>query len=141
MAQLSKVVIDHHFDHGLEIHCWLPSYLQCRLAGVADERDRFDWTEGRTIDTHVVPVIQADAIKNIQIDKVTVWDGGTGKDGKTSTANFISGLDQSVPPLSEVFKMPGLELPSYLGTETKPVDPKTDDKSTPPPTETDKPKK
>jgi flotillin len=85
--------------------------------------------------------IQADAIKNIQIDKVTVWDGGTGKEGKTSTANFISGLYQSVPPLNEVFKMAGLELPSYLGTEAKPGDPKNDDKAAPPPTETDKSKK
>jgi flotillin len=63
--------------------------------------------------------IQSDAIKNIQIDKVTVWDGGNGKDGKTSTANFISGLYQSVPPLHEVFKMAGLELPGYLGQEAE----------------------
>ncbi len=59
--------------------------------------------------------LQTEAIKNIQIDKITVWDGGNGKDGKTSTANFISGLYQSVPPLQEVFKMAGLDLPSYLG--------------------------
>jgi flotillin len=68
--------------------------------------------------------MQTDAIKNIQIDKVTVWEGGNGKDGKTSTANFISGLYQSVPPLQEVFKMAGLDLPAYLGTaeEPKPSD-------------------
>lgn len=59
--------------------------------------------------------LQTEAIKNIQIDKVTVWDGGVAKDGKTSTANFISGLYQSVPPLHEVFKMAGLDLPAYLG--------------------------
>jgi flotillin len=59
--------------------------------------------------------MQTEAIKNIQIDKVTVWEGGNGKDGKTSTANFISGLYQSVPPLQEVFKMAGLDLPAYLG--------------------------
>lgn len=62
--------------------------------------------------------IQADAIKNIQIDKITVWDGGAGKDGKGSTANFISGLYQSVPPLQEIFKMAGMELPSYLGEKS-----------------------
>ncbi len=60
--------------------------------------------------------LQTEAIKNIQIDKVTVWDGGVSKDGKTSTANFISGMYQSVPPLHEVFKMAGLDLPAYLGT-------------------------
>ncbi|MBR5779169.1 MAG: flotillin family protein [Clostridia bacterium] len=60
--------------------------------------------------------IQVDAIKNIKIDKVTVWDnGGTSADGKTSTANFLSGLMKSVPPLEEVFALSGLALPEYLG--------------------------
>ncbi|MBQ6818816.1 MAG: flotillin family protein [Clostridia bacterium] len=59
--------------------------------------------------------VQVDAIKNIKIDKVTVWDGGNGKDGKSSTANFLSGLMQSVPPLQEVFDMAGMELPEILG--------------------------
>lgn len=58
--------------------------------------------------------LQTDAIKNIQIDKVTVWDSGNSTDGKSSTANFISGLYQSVPPLHEVFKMAGLDLPQFL---------------------------
>lgn len=57
---------------------------------------------------------QAEAIKNIKIDKITVWEGGSGADGKTSTANFISGLYKSVPPLDDMFKMAGIELPSYL---------------------------
>lgn len=59
--------------------------------------------------------VQVDAIKNIKIDKVTVWDGGQNGDGKTSTANFISGMMKSVPPLDEVFAMAGMELPSLLG--------------------------
>ncbi|MEM1002155.1 MAG: SPFH domain-containing protein, partial [Bacteroidota bacterium] len=46
---------------------------------------------------------QADAIKNIKIDKVTVWENGNGKDGKSSTSNFISGMYKSVPPLQEMF--------------------------------------
>jgi flotillin len=60
---------------------------------------------------------QAEAIKNIKIDKITVWDGGnggSGKDGKTSTANFLSGLYQSVPPLQDMFNMAGMQLPDYL---------------------------
>jgi len=58
---------------------------------------------------------QVEAVKGIKIDKVTVWDGaGSSKDGKTSTANFISGMMQSVPPLDELFKMAGLNLPEYL---------------------------
>ena len=59
--------------------------------------------------------LQTEAIKNIKIDKVTVWDGGKSADGKTSTANFLSGMMQSLPPLHDVAKMAGLELPDYLG--------------------------
>jgi len=58
---------------------------------------------------------QAEAIKNIKIDKVTVWDSGAkGEDGKNSTANFISGMYKSVPPLQEMFNMAGMQLPEYL---------------------------
>ncbi|WP_420570784.1 flotillin family protein [Kordia sp.] len=58
---------------------------------------------------------QAEAIKNIKIDKVTVWEnGGGGKDGKTSTSNFISGMYKAVPPLQEMFNMAGMDLPEYL---------------------------
>ncbi len=63
--------------------------------------------------------IQVDAIKNIKIDKITVWDGGKNADGKTATANFLSGIMQSIPPMNEVFNMAGMKLPEYLGTEIK----------------------
>lgn len=62
--------------------------------------------------------IQAEAIKNIKIDKITVWDGGNGNGDKTSTANFISGMYKSVPPLQEMFNMAGMELPEYLKGKT-----------------------
>ncbi len=57
---------------------------------------------------------QVEAVKGINIDKVTVWDTGNGTDGKTATSNFISGLMKSVPPLEDLFKLAGMELPSYL---------------------------
>ena len=57
---------------------------------------------------------QVEAVKGINIDKVTVWDTGNTTDGKTATSNFISGMMKSVPPLDELFKMAGLNLPSYL---------------------------
>ena len=63
---------------------------------------------------------QVEAVKGINIDKVTVWDTGNGADGKTATSNFISGLMKSVPPLDDLFKMAGMELPSYLKGESKP---------------------
>ena len=60
--------------------------------------------------------LQTEAIRNIKIDKVTVWDGaGTSANGKTSTANFLSGMMQSLPPLHDVANMAGIELPEYLG--------------------------
>ena len=59
--------------------------------------------------------VQVDAIKNIKIDKVTVWDNGQNKDGKNATAGFISGMMQSVPPLEEVFSLAGMSLPEILG--------------------------
>lgn len=60
---------------------------------------------------------QAEAIKNIKIDKVTVWENGGGKDGKTSTSNFISGMYKAVPPLQDMFNMAGMQLPTYLSGE------------------------
>ena len=60
---------------------------------------------------------QVEAIKNIKIDKITVWDGNNGKDGNTSTANFLAGLMKSVPPLNDLFNQAGMDLPKYLGRE------------------------
>ena len=45
---------------------------------------------------------------------MTVWEGGNSTDGKNSTANFISGLYKSVPPLQDMFNMAGMQLPDYL---------------------------
>ena len=60
--------------------------------------------------------VQVEAIKNLKIDKVTVWDSGSGK-GESSTANFLSGLMKSLPPMNELFDMAGMELPEYLGKD------------------------
>ncbi|MCA0447091.1 MAG: flotillin family protein [Bacteroidetes bacterium] len=65
--------------------------------------------------------LQVEAIKNIKIDKVTVWDSGNGKDGNSSTANFLSGLIKSLPPLHDVAEMAGIDLPKYLGEIQSPV--------------------
>ncbi len=60
--------------------------------------------------------VQVEAVKNLKIDKVTVWDSM--KDGKPATANFLSGLMGAVPPLGELFNMAGMQLPEYLGKKT-----------------------
>ena len=68
--------------------------------------------------------IQVEAIKNIKIDKVTIWDGGSkGENGKTATADFISGIMKAVPPMGEMFNQAGMELPKFLGEKID--DPKT----------------
>jgi len=59
---------------------------------------------------------QVDAIKNIKIDKITVWDSMGGKNGESTTSNFMSSLYKAVPPLNEMFDMAGMKLPEYLGT-------------------------
>lgn len=62
--------------------------------------------------------IQVDAIKNIKIDKVTVWDsmGGGNGTGTPATANFLSGMMKAIPPMNELFKQVGMDIPSYLGS-------------------------
>jgi len=78
---------------------------------------------------------QVEAVKNIKIDKITVWDSGNNADnGNSTTANFVSGMMKTVPPLNDLFNMAGLNLPSYLkGANEKEVveiasDAKTDSK-------------
>ncbi|HRQ22269.1 MAG TPA: SPFH domain-containing protein [Anaerolineales bacterium] len=57
---------------------------------------------------------QVEAISNLKIDKITVWDSGGNGDG-SSTSNFISNLFKSLPPLQEISEMAGVQLPEYLG--------------------------
>ena len=59
--------------------------------------------------------LQVEAIKNIKIDKITVWDSAGGNGNGTSTSNFLSGLVKSLPPLHDIAQMAGLELPKYPG--------------------------
>ena len=72
---------------------------------------------------------QVEAVKNIKIDKVTVWDGNNATNGNTATANFISGMMKSVPPLNDLFNMAGLNLPTYLKGKTETETGKEEEKS------------
>jgi flotillin len=65
--------------------------------------------------------IQADAIRNINFDKITVFDGGDGQ----GTAGFLNGIFKSIPALSDFMNQSGLNLPEYLA--------KNIDKETPEP--------
>lgn len=75
---------------------------------------------------------QVEAVKNIKIDKITVWDSGNNADGNGSTANFVSGMMKTVPPLNDLFNMAGLNLPTYLkGEDVAKQDNASNDEITP----------
>jgi len=63
-----------------------------------------------------IVALQVEAIKNLKIDKITVWDSGTGGKDGAATANFVSSLIRSLPPIHDVAAMAGVELPGYLGS-------------------------
>jgi len=63
--------------------------------------------------------VQVEAIKNLKIDKITVWDSGNNNTNDPSkgstTSNFISQFVKALPALHDVAAMAGLELPAFLG--------------------------
>ena len=59
---------------------------------------------------------QVKAIQNLQIDKITVWDPGSGgRTGNGATADFLSGLIGALPAVHELAEQAGIELPAALG--------------------------
>jgi flotillin len=65
---------------------------------------------------------QVKAVSNLKIDKVTVWDNGSaGANGKTRTADFLSGMAGAIPPLHEIARNAGIRLPEYLGKPAEDV--------------------
>jgi flotillin len=59
---------------------------------------------------------QVKAIQNLKIDKITVWDTGTGNgSGRNTTADFLAGMVGSLPKLHELARQAGIELPPLLG--------------------------
>ncbi len=71
---------------------------------------------------------QVKAIRDLKIDKITVWDsgmggggGGVNGDGNAvpsdgSTARFLRSLIGSLPPIHELARQAGIDLPRVLGT-------------------------
>ncbi|MEX0791811.1 MAG: flotillin family protein, partial [Pirellulaceae bacterium] len=67
----------------------------------------------------------AKAISNIKFDKIVVWENG-GKDGKSNTADFLSGMAKTLPPMMQVMKdIGGVELPESLIRFTEGAEPIT----------------
>ena len=88
-----------------------------KAAGTADEAVRLIIADKM----EELVATQVEAIKNLKIDKVTVWDGGQNGEGKTATANFVSGMLKSLPPLDDLYSMAGLKMPKIVAPEK--VDP------------------
>ena len=84
-----------------------------KSAGTSDEAVKLLFAD--KLETIVAEQVRA--ISGVKIDKVTVWDGGQNADGKTSTANFLSGLLKSLPPLEEIYNMAGLSLPKAVAPQ------------------------
>ena len=96
------------------------SILTKKAAGFRDLIDTCGGAAGaqNMLITEQLPNIvreQVNAISNLKIDKVTVWDSGKNADGKTGTADFLSGMISALPPLHELARNAGLDLPTYLG--------------------------
>lgn len=54
------------------------------------------------------------AISNIKFDKIVVWENG-GKNGRSNTADFLSGMAKTLPPMMQVMRdIGGVELPESL---------------------------
>lgn len=62
---------------------------------------------------------QVKALQNLKIDKITVWDTGTGGNGKNTTADWVSGMVGALPKLHELAAQAGIELPAALGKINK----------------------
>ena len=61
--------------------------------------------------------IQTDAIKDIDIDKVVVYDNGNGK----GVGNFVQGLYGMVPQLDDFLRQSGMRLPEGLVKQDPPA--------------------
>jgi flotillin len=56
--------------------------------------------------------IQAQAIQDLPIEKVVVWDGGSGQGGLAGLGQRLMG---ALPPMHELARQVGLDLPAFLG--------------------------
>lgn len=97
-----------------------------KAAGTADEAVRLMIADK----LEQLVATQVEAIKNLKIDKVTVWDNGQNADGKTATANFLSGMMKSLPPLDDLYAMAGLKMPKIVSPEKREGDAETEKEKT-----------
>ncbi|MDW7691553.1 SPFH domain-containing protein [Flammeovirgaceae bacterium SG7u.111] len=69
---------------------------------------------------------QTDAISNLKIDKITVWDSGNGNGEGGATSNFIKNFINTLPPIHDLAKQAGIDLPNFLGSMKADENPELD---------------
>lgn len=60
--------------------------------------------------------IQVEAIKNVKIDKITVWDSGSSNGEQGALSNFLRDFGKITPPMHEIAKQAGFKLPAFMGS-------------------------
>lgn len=76
---------------------------------------------------------QMEALKEVKIDKITVWDGGSGNGQGAGLKGFLKDFLSSTPPMADLAKQAGIALPDFLGSvnESAEVEPESEDVVTP----------
>lgn len=63
--------------------------------------------------------IMAEAMKNIKIDQVMVWDSGNGEGSGGGVSNHIKDIMSALPQSHKLASMAGIELPEFLMGKNK----------------------
>ncbi len=125
-AQKDRVEAEGRADAIRSVQTAEADGIRAKLEGRAEGFKRLTEAAGSRPDLAInllmveqMPVLveaQAEAIKNIKIDKITVWDGAGGKNGESSTQNFIRSLGGALPPLHAIAAQAGIDLPEFMGS-------------------------
>ncbi|MFV0556080.1 MAG: flotillin family protein [Lactovum sp.] len=64
-----------------------------------------------------VTKVKSDALNNLNIDKITVWDnpGSGNTEGRSGLNGFVDNFMNSIPAMHEIANDAGIDLPKYLG--------------------------
>ena len=81
--------------------------------GASDWQDFHSKWQSFGYEKKQVATVQAQAIKDLPIEKIVIWDGGGESSGLAGLGKRLMG---SLPPMHELAKQVGLDLPDYLGS-------------------------
>lgn len=76
-----------------------------------------------------VTKVKSEALSNLNIDKITVWDnpGSNSGEGRSGLNGFVDNFMTSIPAMHEIAEDAGISLPKYLGEKTNEVNESQDD--------------